>query len=668
MKMTLVYPSWRKLDRQTEFNLPPHGPVVFAATVPPGVALTFVDENLQEIDFGAPCDLVGISVMLTCQLPRAFEIAGRYRERGIPVLFGGIATMLHAEEVAAHADSVFLGEAEGRFAGVLDDFSAGRLKKTYDYMNSPPDMALIGTARREILARDLYNYRGVQMLDLVHASRGCRFNCYPCCSAFLGGKTFRPRPIDRVIEEMEKIPNNRLFIVDNSLAQDRQWLIDLFTAMAPLKKKWVSHPILDDDRVLKLAADAGAWYVYQAVIDTSDLIRNRIRRLKEHGIAVEGTILLGTDEQDEDSIRRLVDFLLEIGLDVAEFTIMTPFPHSPLRTRIAAENRLLSDDWGEYTADRVVFRPRQDVPGETPGDVPLRLGHVLCGRRSPDQDGGAFREGDPAGDGGRYLLPVQSPQGERLPETEGSGMLNPDRILLVHPLGYRADAVSGDISRIANIMPPIGLASIAASLERRGVRATIVDCYARPDSDRAIRDHLLAERPAFLGISCTTSSFLDGIRIAEAARAALARHPDRLRGSPRFRAEGGDLSALSRDGLRRGRGRGGDDGRTDRLRGGGSLGESGGSSSGKAGRGPPGSPVTGSGRSKWTPFPSRRTRNSTGSPTRTSFPSSTIRECRTRAASPAGAVPIPAATATARSSDGVSGTTPPNISTSTCGT
>jgi len=32
---------------------------------------------------------------------------------------------------------------------------------------------------------------------------------------------------------------------------------DLFKAMAPLKKKWVSHPILDDDEVLKLAADAG---------------------------------------------------------------------------------------------------------------------------------------------------------------------------------------------------------------------------------------------------------------------------------------------------------------------------------------------------------------------------------------------------------------------------
>lgn len=362
MKMTLIYPAWRKLERQTEFHLPPHGPVVFAATVPPEVALTFTDENLQKVDFDAPCDLVGLSVMLTCQLPRAFEIARRYRERGVPVVFGGIATMLHAEEVAEHADAVFLGEAEGRFAAVLEDLKAGRLRKTYDYMNDPPDAERIGTARREILAHDLYNYRGVQMLDLVHASRGCRFNCFPCCTGFLGGKVFRPRPISKVIEEMESIRNNRLFIVDNSLAQDRGWLIELFTAMRPLKKKWVSHPILDDDRVLRLAADAGAWYVYQAVFDTSDLIRNRIRRLKDHGIAVEGTILLGTDEQDEDFIKRLVDFLLEMELDVAEFTILTPFPHSPCRTRLAAERRLFDNGWGDYTADRVVFRPRRMTP------------------------------------------------------------------------------------------------------------------------------------------------------------------------------------------------------------------------------------------------------------------------------------------------------------------
>jgi radical SAM superfamily enzyme YgiQ (UPF0313 family) len=362
MKLELIYPRWPKLDRQTEFHLPPHGPVVFAAALPDDIEISFTDENLQTIDFDTSCDLVAISTMLSSQLPRAFEIARKFRERGHTVIFGGIATMLHAEEVKQHADSVFLGEVEGRLEQVMDDFKRGELKPVYNYMQQHPDINLVETARRDILDRSLYNYRGVQMLDLVHASRGCKFNCFPCCTGFLGGTSFRPRPIDKVIEEMEAIQNNRLFIVDNSLAQDRQWLLDLFKAMVPLKKKWVSHPILDDEEVIKAAAAAGAWYVYQAVFDTSDVIRDRVKRFKDHGIGVEGTIILGTDDQSEDDIKRLVDFLMDIDLDVAEFTILTPFPQSPIRRQMESEGRILSNDWLKYTADKVVFQPKQMTP------------------------------------------------------------------------------------------------------------------------------------------------------------------------------------------------------------------------------------------------------------------------------------------------------------------
>jgi radical SAM superfamily enzyme YgiQ (UPF0313 family) len=71
-------------------------------------------------------------------------------------------------------------------------------------------------------------------------------------------------------------------------------------------------------------------------------------------------------------------------------------------------------------------------------------------------------------------------------------------------------------------MPPLGLASIAAFLDRRGLQAEIVDCYADPaNADRLIVERLRALRPAFIGFSCTTSSFLDGVRIAELAKAEL---------------------------------------------------------------------------------------------------------------------------------------------------
>jgi radical SAM superfamily enzyme YgiQ (UPF0313 family) len=362
VKFLLVYPTWPKLPYQTEYHLPPHGPVVMAAQIPSWVDVTFADENVEPVPFGGQWDAVGMSVMLTCQMPRAFEIADTFRKTGVPVIFGGISTMLHSEDVQKHCDSVFLGEAEGRLEKVFSDLAGGTLKPVYDYQNDFPDIGLVGPARRGILDKDKYAYKGTRMVDLFHASRGCKFNCFPCCTPYLGGRKFRPRPMEKVVEELATIDNDRLFIVDNSLAQSKEWELELFKAMAPFKKRWCCHPIEDDDEVLEAAARAGAWYVYQAVFDTSDYIKKRVKRYKSYGIGVEGTIILGTDDHTEDNIKRLVDFLVEIELDLAEFTVLTPFAHTPIREQYEAEGRIMTNDFSRYTAGEVVFKPKNMAP------------------------------------------------------------------------------------------------------------------------------------------------------------------------------------------------------------------------------------------------------------------------------------------------------------------
>ena len=362
MKFQLIYPKWNKLPGQITFNLPPHGPVVFAASLPDYVEISFVDENVEAIDFDVDCDFVGISMMLSTQVKRGWEIATEFRNRGKKVIFGGISTMLHAEETKNYADSIFLGEAEGRMEAVIKDWQNGQLKKVYNFMNNHPNIELVGPARRDLYKRDLYNHKGVQMVDLFHASRGCRFSCYPCAVSYLGGRNFRPRPIEKSIEEMAGIPNNRLFIVDNSLAQDKEWEIQLFKEMIPLKKSWISHTIDDDPKILDLAAQAGAWYVYQAVFDTSDYIKERIKRYHDYGIGVEGTILLGLDNQTEDDIKKLIDFLLEIELDLAEFTVLSPFPHTKAYDDLLRQGRIFDHDWSHYNAGQVVYKPKHMSP------------------------------------------------------------------------------------------------------------------------------------------------------------------------------------------------------------------------------------------------------------------------------------------------------------------
>ena len=71
MKLKIVYPKWPKLPHQPEFHLPPHGPVVFAATdLPPGLAAPDLEQKLRGWCNGAS----GMSV-----LSRASTAASRLR-------------------------------------------------------------------------------------------------------------------------------------------------------------------------------------------------------------------------------------------------------------------------------------------------------------------------------------------------------------------------------------------------------------------------------------------------------------------------------------------------------------------------------------------------------------------------------------------------------------
>ena len=242
--------------------------------------------------------------------------------------------------------------------------------------------------------------------------------------------------------------------------------------------------------------------------------------------------------------------------------------------------------------------------------------------------------------------------------------LDSRRILLVHPLGYGAASAAGDISRKANIMPPLGLAMLAAYVEQRGFIADIVDCYADPAADRGIREYLTDKRPALLGFSCTTSSFLDGARLAAAAKELLpgvttvfgGAHVSALRELVLRDYPAVDLVVVGE----------GEETLTELMDGGAAA------PSGVPGvvyRDAAGEPD----------FTGRRTTSLEldslplpaydklrGTPAPTACRSSTIRAPRTPAASAAAAARTPAPTATAQSSGAASATTRRNTSTTTC--
>lgn len=361
MKFHLIFPKWPKLPSQTPFTLPPLGIITVAASMPDSVETSVCDENVQPVDFEGNFDIIGISIMLSCQAPRAYEIAHEFKNRGKTVILGGLHVSLLPDEAGQHADSIVTGEVEGLLGEIVKDFQEGKLKKSYA-VKGFPDIAKIPNPRRDLYDKKRhYVYKGWELVDLVQTSRGCRFNCYPCCVPYLGGRMHRMRPIDQVVSDMENC-SDLLFIVDNSLEQNVAWEKEVFRSMIGMGKRWVSHPISPVPEVLDLARKAGCWYIYHAIYTISDKIRDRIKMYHDYGIGVEGTILLGMDEHTEDFIKRFIDFLLTIELDLAEFTVLTPFPGTQVYEQMNAEGRIFDKDWNHYNASTVVIQPRRMKP------------------------------------------------------------------------------------------------------------------------------------------------------------------------------------------------------------------------------------------------------------------------------------------------------------------
>jgi len=133
MKISFVIPAIGKMPRGRyirAWQMEPLAIAQLAALTPEDVEVELLDDRLEEIDYDRSTDLVAISVE-TYTARRAYQIAHHFRRRGKTVVMGGFHATLCPDEVAQHADAVVIGEAEGVWQQVLDDFSAGTLRKKY---------------------------------------------------------------------------------------------------------------------------------------------------------------------------------------------------------------------------------------------------------------------------------------------------------------------------------------------------------------------------------------------------------------------------------------------------------------------------------------------------------------------------------------------------------
>ncbi len=384
MRLTLIKPTIGRLEHSLfvdEARMEPLQLGVLAALTPPDVAVTLYDDRIERIPYDVPTDLVAITVE-TFTARRAYEIAAEYRTRGVPVIIGGMHATLLPEEAAKHADSVFTGDAETAWAGVIADARRGCLKPRYDAPAGPPQPGVL-------TRRDLFKGKGYLPITLLQFSRGCRFHCEFCAVSAYFSRTHYCRSVRETLAEIEAQERRELFFVDDNLLADHTVAKELFRALIPLKVRWVAQGSLDmthDRELMALMVESGCLghVIGFESIDPDNLramgkapnlraaggvfdgYRSQLAILRDHGLQTWAAFTLGHDYDTAEGIQRLLDFALENKFAFAAFNTLMPYPNTPLYRRLEAEGRLLYDgQWWLHSAYRfnhAAFRPRRMTP------------------------------------------------------------------------------------------------------------------------------------------------------------------------------------------------------------------------------------------------------------------------------------------------------------------
>lgn len=340
------------------------------AATPKNHKITILDERYQKIDYTWDGDLVGISC-LTHSALHAYEIAEKFRKKGIKVVLGGYHPSALPQEAITHADSVVIGEAEVNWPLLLQDFENNKLKQFYS-----SKIVEASQIPKPIRPEKKVNVASIQ------ATRGCPYNCKFCSVSNVEGCKVRLRPVEHVVEEINSILSKKLFFADSSLTINPDYTKSLFRTMKGNSKKFSCfgniNVLARDDELLSLAREAGCnlWIVgfesiNQKTIEDIGKKTNKIndytkaiRKIQDHGMMISGLFMFGFDTDTPDVFKNTMDTVKKWDLDKVGFAMLTPFPGTQIYDKLDKQGRILTTDWSKYNLKHVVFQPKNMTPEE----------------------------------------------------------------------------------------------------------------------------------------------------------------------------------------------------------------------------------------------------------------------------------------------------------------
>ncbi len=341
------------------------------------------DENIEEIDFDAKVDMVGISAM-TSYVKRGYEIAAEFRRRGVPVVMGGVHPSFMTDEALQHCDAVVVGEADLVMDKVLDDLENNQLAGIYkaDKLHPMVNMAM---PRYDLVKRNRYVNR-----TFVQTSRGCHHGCSFCSEHMMNGLKFRYRPVDEVIHEIENCGQNFISLNDADFFGTPERPKEVMRALKGRGIKWqagVTSKLALNDELLELAAESGCFMLsigFESIsretltsvhkhVNRPENFQKLVEKIHSYGILVFGLFIFGFDSDDPSVFDATVNFNIDASFDMCAYSVLTPYPGTLLWYQMKRD--VVSFDWNLYDQGHIVYQPKSLTPQQ------LREGHMRAYER-----------------------------------------------------------------------------------------------------------------------------------------------------------------------------------------------------------------------------------------------------------------------------------------------
>jgi len=343
--------------------------VLLKALTPERYNVKIFNQIIWHNRYYGPNKLVAIT-SFTSNVAEAYRIAKKFREHGSKVVMGGAHAMFMAEEALEFCDSVVIGDAEPVWHQILEDYENNCLKKIY-----------IGQASddyHKVSHEKLLKLDPVLISHYIETGRGCKFHCDFCTIPAICGRKIRQKPLQEVLEILEKIKGHVKFFSfrDNNLYANPHYAKELFKAIKPLNMKWCCSCSIDiarDDEALRLAKESGCTMMligYEISADSKETEKagkysmakdylTLTRKIKKIGIDVKAHFIFGFDGDNFSTLKHQWKFCAQLFPSFTIITLLTPLPGSKFFKDVIRENRMLNLNWSRYTLTHLAFQPKQ---------------------------------------------------------------------------------------------------------------------------------------------------------------------------------------------------------------------------------------------------------------------------------------------------------------------